>query len=305
MKRFALLLTVLAMVFCLAAGVAQADASTITVVETTTASTSREGVSIPTYVTLPADFNAEQEYPLAVFIHGHHGNHNEFGGYDVATNGVAENGIIAVTLDFAGCGASTEGWENNAMPYMCADVFDVVNALKAEYKIGKIGVLGYSMGGRILCQMMIEDMLTPDSIVFVAPAVSADVMINARGGIDAWNESKEYCRETGEMWSFMGPYGEQLLSLAYFEGIEAYGDELAPDAAAKYQGNSLLICADNDASVPVEESLKTAELFGSTIIRTNLCGHSYSFYGQDPAVNDALNSAIITFFTTDLAVTAE
>ena len=300
MKRIALLLVALVLTFALAVSLAEEGTAAITVIETTTASTTREGVEIPTYVTLPADFDAEKEYPMAVCIHGHHGNHNEWGGYDAVTNGVAENGIIAVTLDFAGCGASTEGYENNAMPCMCADVLDVVNAMKAQYKISKIGVMGYSMGGRIVCQMMAEDMLIPDTIVFVAPAVAGDVMINACGGIDTWNEGKQYCTETGEMYSFMGPYGEQLLSLAYFEGIEAYGDELASLAAAKYQGNSLMICADNDTSVPVEDSLAVAELFGSTILRTNLCGHSYSFYGTDTAVNNALNAGIITFFTNEL-----
>ena len=44
-----------------------------------------------------------------------------------------------------------------------------------------------------------------------------------------------------------------------------------------------------------------ADAFGSIVITESILDHSYNFYGQDPTTVNALNTAIITFFTTDLA----
>ena len=52
---------------------------------------------------------------MVIVCHGHGGNHNEWGGFDVITNGLARAGIIAVTLDYPGCGASKESFTENTM----------------------------------------------------------------------------------------------------------------------------------------------------------------------------------------------
>ena len=51
---------------------------TVSLVETTVPSTTRDA-AIPAYFTVPK----ENPTSVAVLIHGHHGNHNEWGGYDV------------------------------------------------------------------------------------------------------------------------------------------------------------------------------------------------------------------------------
>ena len=81
-------------------------------------SSSRSGVSIPAYLTLPADYDDSLSYPFVIMLHGHGGNHNEFGGYDPISDGLAENGYVVATLDFSGCGASTESFKLNTMTNM-------------------------------------------------------------------------------------------------------------------------------------------------------------------------------------------
>lgn len=272
----------------------------VAVEEVGVASTDRDA-TIPAYFTLPADFNAENAYDLVVLIHGHHGNHNEWGGYDAVSNGLAENGIIAVTLDFAACGASTETFETNSMSHMCADVLDVINYAKEIYKIEAVGAMGYSMGGRIVCQMLIEDMVSYDSICFVAPAVSLEDMIAMFNGQEYYDNMKAEVAATGEMFPFPGAYGEQLLSAEFFTDLEKYGEEMTEAAAAKYEGNSLMIYAQDDAIIPPSRSQWCGEVFGSTIITVSEGGHSYSFYGTNPAINAGLNAAMVEFFVSDLA----
>ena len=291
MKKFAVVFVLLCCLFLSSLTVCAESE----VVEAWVPSTSRE-VEIPAYFTVP---EAETD-KVAVLLHGHHGNHNEWGGYDAVAEGLAQNGILVAELDFAGCGASKEDYTYNAMSYMCADVLDVINYAKSIYGVNKIGVLGYSMGGRIVAQMLIENMIEIDSIVFVAPAMSMQDMIVMFGGQENYDMMKETIKDTVDMYPFPGAFGEQLLSNEFFNDLEKYGEDMAEMAAANYSGNSLTIYSTDDYIVNPMVSQKTGEIFNSTIITVNNLGHSYSFYGEDPTTVAALNTAIITFLTTDL-----
>lgn len=281
----------------------QQDEPTISTVEVGVDSTKRSGVQIPTYITLPADYNSESTYPVVVMIHGHHGNHNEWGGYDPISNGLAEKGIIAVTLDFSGCGNSSEGIELNALSNFKADVLDVVNYMKSNYKVSKLGGFGYSMGGRIILEMLNEDMITFDAIEFVAPAESTEDLMTFFGGSDNWKTMSQQARTTGEMASYMSIFGEQLLSALFFDDMERYmdADDLASQAAAKYNGPSLTIYATNDPVVTPPVSQSVADAFGSTVVTLNNCEHAYSFYSDDPVTVSVCNNASIDFFVAYLS----
>lgn len=264
--------------------------------ETSVPSTTRDA-AIPAYFLLPEG----EAQSVVVLIHGHHGNHNEWGGYDVVARGLASNGVLVAELDFAGCGASTEDYHLNAMSYMCADVLDVINYAKETYGVTKVGAMGYSMGGRIVSQMLIEDMITFDSIAFVAPAVSLADMVIMFGGQENYDMMKETIKGTDDMYPFPGAFGEQLLSNEFFNDLEAYGEDMAELAAAKYEGNSLTIYSTDDFIVNPAVSQACADAFGSVVITVSDLGHSYSFYGTDPTTVNALDIALVTFFVTDLA----
>jgi pimeloyl-ACP methyl ester carboxylesterase len=281
------------MIFMIGANAVFAEANYL---ETAVPSTTRDA-TIPAYFLLPEG----EPNAVVVMIHGHHGNHNEWGGYDVVANGLAESGVLVAELDFPGCGASAEDYHLNAMSYMCNDVLDVINYAKDTYGVTKVGAMGYSMGGRIVSQMLIEDMIKFDSIVFVAPAVSLADMVIMFGGQENYDMMKETIKGTDDMYPFPGAYGEQLLSNEFFNDLEAYGEDMAELAAAKYDGDSLTIYSTNDSIVSPSVSQGCADAFGSIVITESILDHSYNFYGQDPTTVNALNTAIITFFSTDLA----
>ena len=259
-------------------------------------STTREA-NIPAYFLLPKG----DPTAVVVLIHGHHGNHNEWGGYDIVANGLANNGILVAELDFPGCGASAEDFHLNAMSYMCNDVLDVINYAKETYGVTKVGAMGYSMGGRIVSQMLIEDMITFDSIAFVAPAVSLANMVDMFGGQENYDMMKETIKGTDDMYPFPGAFGEQLLSNEFFTDLEKYGEDMAELAAAKYDGKSLTIYSTDDFIVDPAVSQACADAFGSVVITVSDLGHSYSFYGEDPATVNALDAALVSFFVSDLA----
>lgn len=264
--------------------------------EVTVPSSLREGAEIPTYITLPPE--EAESYGLVVMIHGHGGNHNEWGGYDVISNGIAENGRIVVTLDFPGCGASTESFQLNTMTNMKQDVLDVINYMKEDYAISEVSGFGYSMGGRIILEMIVEDMFQFDAVEFVAPAEDLEDMKNLFGGAEAWAEMDAKAHANGYV-DFTTVYGqEQQLSAEWFDDLAKYPEGLAEAAAEKYGDKPVIVIyATDDEAVSPAVSQGVADAFNAPVFNTYTAGHSYSFYSDDPEVCATVNENSIAFFT--------
>ena len=118
MKKLLFVLCVV-MMFVFGVNAVLADADYL---ETSVPSTTREA-SIPAYFLVPEG----DPQAVVVLIHGHHGNHNEWGGYDTVANGLAANGVLVAELDFPGCGASTDDFHLMSSSYMDNEVLDVIN----------------------------------------------------------------------------------------------------------------------------------------------------------------------------------
>ncbi len=260
-------------------------------------STLREDAEIPTYITLPGTYNSEYEYPVVFLLHGHGGNHNEWGGYDTISDGLAANGIIAVTLDFPGCGASTESFTLNTMTNMKQDVLDVIAYVTECYSVDedKIGGFGYSMGGRIILEMTAEELYEFDTIEFVAPAEDLEDLKNLFGGKDNWEVLKAEAYENGYV-EYSTIYSTLPLSKEWFDDLEKYPDGLLELAAEKYDGNSLVFWATDDAAVSPWVSEGVAEALNSATLKVYTGGHSYGFYGDDAYVDRVTTDGSVGYF---------
>ncbi len=264
-------------------------------------STLREGASIPTYVTLPGNYSEDGSYPVVFMIHGHGGNHNEWGGYDSISNGLAKEGIIAVTLDFPGCGASTESFTLNTMTNMKQDVLDVIAYVTENYSVDEdaIGGFGYSMGGRIILELTAEELYAFDTIEFVAPAEDLEDLKGLFGGAENWEVLKAEANENGFV-EFTTIYATQQLSKEWFADLEKYPDGLMELAAEKFDGVSMTLWATDDTTVNAWISEGVAETFNSIEMLTYTNGHSYGFYGSDPYTKRITTEASVGFFAQEL-----
>ena len=274
--------------------------------EVTVDSSIREEGKIPAYITFPGYYTPGEEWPVVFMIHGHGGNHNEWGGYDTISDGLAENGIIAVTLDFPGCGASTESFTLNTMTNMKQDVLDVIAYVCENYSIDqdRIGGFGYSMGGRIILELTAEELYEFDTIEFVAPAEDLEDLKNLFGGAENWEVLKAEANENGfVMYSTI--YSTLPLSKEWFADLEKYPDGLKELAAEKYTGNSMVFWATDDAAVSPWVSEGVAETFNSAILNVYTAGHSYGFYADDPYVDRVTTEGSVGYFVHEFTCTEE
>ncbi|MDR0889249.1 MAG: alpha/beta fold hydrolase [Oscillospiraceae bacterium] len=257
----------------------------------------RPNANIPTFITMPRDYSADKTYPLVLLLHGHGGNHNEWGGYDAISNALAYEGKIVVTLDFPGCGDSQESFRLNTMTNMKQDVLDVIAFMKTACKIDTVSAMGYSMGGRILLEIIAEEKFDFDSVVFVAPAEDTEDLKNLFGGAANWDTLKASANTNGYA-DFTTIYGQQQeLSKEWFADLEKYADGLAELAAPKFKGRSMVIYATDDTAVSPWVSQGVADAFQCPVLKTYKEGHSYSFYGYDGIVMITVIDGTVAFFT--------
>lgn len=204
------------------------------------------GVIVPATFVTPDPALTGQALPLAILIHGHGGTRHEAGGFTRLAEQLASVGIASIRMDFPGSGDSTEPWHQNNLSNMLADVRAArLYALHhAKIDLSRIGLVGFSMGGRLAAMLSDRDG-SIDSMVLWAAAVEngADDVVKMLGGPDAYRSMKATAAEQGYVpfTTFWGQ--QQQLGLQWFEDMES---SRPMDALRDYRGALLLIHGSND-----------------------------------------------------------
>ena len=285
MKKLFAMLLVLAMTL---AATAMAEVTEITY--------ESRGIQVPATLTTPDDV---ESYPVVVMAHGHGGNRNEGSGYTAIAEALAKQGIASIRMDFPGCGQSTEPFTMNTLSNMKADVLAAVDYAKANLPVTTVGVFGYSMGGRIVIELLNEGFL-PDAAVVLAPSVNYSIY-NSLGQENA--EAALAAFETEGHYAYTTRYGQNLdVSKEWNDDLNKYAyPAMVDDAAAAYKGPMLVIYSADDAVVDPVASQYVGDAFGGDVVMATGNSHSYGFYSEDAM--DIRNTVVYgasTFFTVNL-----
>lgn len=107
-------------------------------------------IDVPVTLVLPGNY--ETTCPLVLCCHGFTGDRNLDGHFNPLAEQLAAQGIACATLDFSGNGESSEPFTAYTLSHMEQDIDVVLEYLKNNYPINaeKIGLLGHSMGGRVV-----------------------------------------------------------------------------------------------------------------------------------------------------------
>ncbi len=247
---------------------------------------------IPASVIMPVE---KGKHPLVVLAHGHGGSREENGGFKNIAEELGKHGIATIRMDFPGCGESLESFQLNTLSNMIDDVDASIEYVIDNYAIdrNRIGIFGYSIGGRIALGMATDGMHNLDGLVLLAPAVDSMTMINFFGGQDVWNDLYATAKADGYA-DFTTIFGQQQqLSLEWFEDMLAY-DPI--DRASEFSGEALVIYGEDDFVVSPQVSKDTAEALGCSTLDVTGDTHSYSFYSDKQEIRSAiLKGSIETF----------
>ena len=136
-----------------------------------TVSIENDGRQVPAVITLP---KGEGPFPAVVMNHGHGGSKDENVGFGGVAAALAEAGIASVRMDFPGCGDSTEPFTKNTLTNMKSDSNASLAYLLANYPIDadKLGIMGYSMGGRLALEIVSEKENPYKAVVLLSAAAN-------------------------------------------------------------------------------------------------------------------------------------
>lgn len=257
-------------------------------------------VAIPVTFTTPI-VEGGDTYPLVVMAHGHGGSREEGGGYRAVAESLAMRGIASIRMDFPGCGDSTESFTENNLSNMLLDLqaardFAVNDAGVDEQRLG---LLGFSMGGRLVALLSEIDTRYKAMVVW-APAVAngADREHESLGGPDVYSTLRKKAQDTGKA-EYTTTYGQDLvLGFRWFTDLE---ETMPLDALAKFRGPFLVVYGDQDEAVPpaISEAAIEAAEKSSEVIRhvINGVGHDLGFYSDLPEVAAEVVDQTVVFLS--------
>jgi dienelactone hydrolase len=242
-------------------------------------------------------------FPAVVINHGHGGNREENGGLRGLSEALANQGILSIRMDFPGCGESTEPFTQNYLSNMISDSNTCLNYIikNCNVDVDKLGIVGYSMGGRIALTIGSQKDNPYKAMGLLAPSADngSEMMVNFLGGQEKYNELyKEASSEKGYA-DFTTIYGQaQKLSINWFKEMM---NSSPLTNISNFKGNILIIYGDKDTVVPakVNEAVLSAAKNAKGIVIPN-ANHGYGFYSDQPNVTAAVQDSLASFFSQNL-----
>ena len=268
-----------------------------------TVSIEANGRIVPAVVTLPV---GEGTFPAVVLNHGHGGNKDEGTGFGGIAEALAEAGIASIRMDFPGCGDSTEPFTENTLSNMIADSNAAKDYLVANYPVDadKLGILGYSMGGRIALEIITaEDNPYKATLILSGLSTPGDEAIaNILPEGMTVEDAIAVAEEKGS-YDYTTQYGQNLsLSAQWFTDMLV--DPLAN--IDNYTGPMLVIHGDKDDVVTDATNKLTVSSYpAAEELIVPDADHGYGFYSDQPDVTAMVEGSITDFFAEHLVGAAE
>ena len=256
--------------------------------------------AVPATVIVP---DGTGPFPAVVMNHGHGGGRQEGGGFTRLADALAKAGIATIRMDFAGTGDSKAPWTDQSLSSMISDSNASLAYLLANYPVDpeRLGLLGYSMGGRIALTIAQTEGSPYKAVGLLAPSANPGKgLLLLLAGSEA-NYEKLYAEAKSDKGyaDYTTQYGQQQqLSLAWFDELLASSPL---DGIGAYTGPMLVVHGDKDVTIqPAENEAVVAAYPRASIVLVPEADHGYGFYSDQPAVSALVESSFAEFFSTTL-----
>lgn len=256
--------------------------------------------AVPATVVVP---DGEGPFPAVVMNHGHGGGRQEGGGFGRLAKALADAGILTIRMDFPGSGDSKESFTEGYLSNMISDSNASLAYMLANYPVdpARLGILGYSMGGRIALTIGASadspykamGLLAPSAdpgkglLLFFAGSEAEYERLYAEASSD--KGYADYTTQYGQQQKLSKQWFDELLASKPLENIGAY------------KGAMLVVHGDKDVVIkPAENEAVVAAYPAASIVLVPDADHGYGFYSDQPEVTALVEGSFAKFFAENL-----
>lgn len=256
--------------------------------------------AVPATVVVP---DGEGPFPAVVMNHGHGGGRQEGGGFGRLAKALADAGILTIRMDFPGSGDSKESFTEGYLSNMISDSNASLAYMLANYPVdpARLGILGYSMGGRIALTIGETEgnpykamgLLAPSAdpgkglLLFFAGSEAEYERLYAEASSD--KGYADYTTQYGQQQKLSKQWFDELLASKPLENISAY------------KGAMLVVHGDKDVVIkPAENEAVVAAYPAASIVLVPGADHGYGFYSDQPEVTALVEGSFAKFFAENL-----
>ncbi len=240
-------------------------------------SSNRSGVLIPTYIYFPENYNAEFTYPMVLMFAGFSADHDNGTRFNHIAEELNKEGIMVVMYDNPGYGISEEDNLAYTLTNIKNDAVDVIMYMYYNYNIGKVGAIGYDVGGRAIMELEVDEKCNFDQIELIAPFCDTEEFIHTCFDKATWENLKDKATLDGSV-----QYEKQKYSKEWFLDWEAKAQTLTDDFVKKNKGNRImLIYSTDDEEVSYYTMTDLYKNLGAAAICVTYGGHDLGVRGYD------------------------
>lgn len=254
---------------------------------------------VPAIVTVP---DGEGPFPAVVMNHGHGGTKEEHGGFTSLAKAFANMGILTIRMDFPGSGESEEPFTENYISNMISDSNISLEYIIKNYNIdkNKIGIFGYSMGGRVALTIVSQENNPYKAIGLLAPSSDPgeNVIKKIIGSEDEYIRLENEAMKKGYA-NFENEFiGQQTLSIKWIDEMK---DSHPLNHISNFKGDMLLVYGGKDLVVSPDENKKVLSAFpAAKKVFIKDADHGYGFSGEQPSISVIVEDSLVSFFKTAL-----
>lgn len=237
--------------------------------------------------------------PLVLMVHGFKANKTEDGRFLDVAKTLSEYGVNSIMFAQAGCGDSNEDFINYTLDNSLDDIEVCYEYMKKNYEIdeSKVGMIGYSMGGR-LTSLFIDKHLEIKAIGLWAAA-----SYNGFNGSDLFlgqsiAEMKKEANEKGYC-DFYNSFDNEYIKLNK-KLIENMEQLPVTKGLNNFKGYALIVHGDEDVTVEYQVALNTYEQLHNAkdkkLVTVKGADHGFGAWNNKNELSKQLTDATSNYF---------